>query len=489
MNKIMDVRRQLTKGMYLRKYHNPRAKKTLGWMSQSPGAPLVNGHIFKSLREQGFYLDVEADNKSVYDENQLWAALGRYAERVQFCPDEDDLQNAVNAAMRVFGCDGTKLSRLEGAEELSRALKLEKASGAPCFTTKKDAFEGDYQRMLRVAAGSKAPEPCVAARRIQHGDNGPKTRLVWSFPLSMTMLEAKFARPLIAYFLRVQTPMAFGLHRFHLAGRLVKITNSSTRLGLDFSGFDSSIVPKLIASAFAILKTHFDLDEDGLREWKIVESYFIHTPILMPDGNIYRKHKGVPSGSYFTQMVDSIVNYIALRYLALRLDFSFSDDNVLVLGDDSVVGVSKAFSLSVVSKVLKEELGLTVNAEKSEITHYGDEYAFLGHAWVKGLVTRDPVETAKRLAFPERPKAKDLDPREYIAARMVASLVDSTQAWPLYRGWNRARDNILMRCFTPVQLDVYDTFGWERLLDASDDDPNSKFGTGNTSRHYGGILV
>lgn len=44
--------------------------------------------------------------------------------------------------------------------------------------------------------------------------------------------------------------------------------------------------------------------------WDIIVDYIIHTPIRFADGERHVKHSGVASGSYFTQLIDSIVNYI-----------------------------------------------------------------------------------------------------------------------------------------------------------------------------------
>lgn len=450
------------KGLLKGPYYNKRSQDTLRRL-RSPGGVLVSGWTYEVMQQQGFELNAEVDNKSAFEPMKLFDALGRYAERTTFNPDQKLWDLAERATFDAFGSKGYKLSVLSGKQDLYSAIKLEKASGAPYFMKKADSFEKDFEIFERVKQGTKAPEPCVAGKRVQHGATGPKTRLVWSYPLSMTLLEAQFARPLINHFVTSRTPMAFGLQRMHLAARLVRVTNSGTRVGLDYSGFDSSIHPRLISLAFSVLRTHFGsfTPEEEL-SWEKVMHYFIHTPIVMPDSQLYVKHKGVPSGSYFTQMVDSIVNYFAIRYLGYKHNLGFSNDEVMILGDDVVIGCSQSIHLSGLAKTAKEELGLTVNAEKSEITHFGQEYAFLGHAWVQGVVDRDLRDTAKRLAFPESPRPKDMSPREYALVRLFASLFDSKSAWCVYQKCMRGHSVAALLQSVSDQV-LVGVFGWQAL--------------------------
>lgn len=42
--------------------------------------------------------------------------------------------------------------------------------------------------------------------------------------------------------------------------------------------------------------------------------HFINRPVVTPDDRMWLKRVGVPSGSYYTQLVDSIANLIATYY-------------------------------------------------------------------------------------------------------------------------------------------------------------------------------
>lgn len=416
------------------KYLNRKAEDTIRRMGSRTGL-IIEGTILRSLQQQGFDLNPERDNKSVYEPEKIWDALEAYAQRKAFYPRKDALDVAYRKTLKAFG-GKHGMRPMTDYLMLQYSVKGEKASGAPEFTKKREAFEMDYQRAMRIANDEGNPHPCVAYHRVQHGSEGPKTRLVWGYPQSMTILEAMFARPLIDHFLNVNSPMAFGKYRVQLAAALVPIRNGGVVYGLDFSKFDSTLQPKLLSMAFKILRTHFNLSDEEQLIWEKVINYFIHTPILMPDGYVYRKHTGVPSGSYFTQLVDSICNYLAIQYAMIILyGEAVFEDKILVLGDDSLFSVPKYLPPNVISSVLGE-LGLVVNPDKTGVYVNGQDPDFLGHTWEHGIVNREPSEVAKRMAFPEVIEQGKEDPRQRIRRRMASYLSDSKVAWKIFEQWS-----------------------------------------------------
>lgn len=69
------------------------------------------------------------------------------------------------------------------------------------------------------------------------------------------------------------------------------------------------------------------------RAFDWIEDYFINTRIMLPDGTVFRKKHGLPSGSYLTQLIGSICNMLAVKTL-LRIQ-SIVVSKIRVLGDDS----------------------------------------------------------------------------------------------------------------------------------------------------------
>ena len=138
---------------------------------------------------------------------------------------------------------------------------------------------------------------------------------------------------------------------------------SQSRYGLDYSKFDSSISSTLIRYSFDILKTWFEYIDQN--EWSIIVNYFCSTPIVMPNGNLYAgKRHGVPSGSYFTQLIDSVVNVILIGALSSRFQLDIYHRELFVLGDDSIFATRQKLDLQKVAEFLMT-YGIKLNIEKS----------------------------------------------------------------------------------------------------------------------------
>jgi len=190
-------------------------------------------------------------------------------------------------------------------------------------------------------------EPCLAALRLALAKKPRnKPRFVWVYPAVMATAEARFFMPLMV---RMFKCLLFSWDFSFLRGEYAELQHfcqKSTVYGTDVSGFDASVSSHNIRRIFSWFKTKFTLNSIDRREFDMVEDYFINTPLWYEDG-IYIKHKGVPSGSYFTQLVDSIVNLAYQAFLLSEMrgrmidslcDFAF----IRVLGDDSLIAIEQA---------------------------------------------------------------------------------------------------------------------------------------------------
>jgi hypothetical protein len=406
---------------------------------------LVDGNVARMLHEQGFSYDETP--RSIFHAQRLFDALAVFGEHNQKPIVDADYKNGVALAFKLFARDPKKQAPLHPLPLTpENVIKLtSNPKGSAGLTnyghTKEESYLRAYDRALQTMRGEKKPEPCLAFARTQFND---KTRLVWGFPYSMTVIEGLLALPLLNWFKSHQTSMAFATTTMNLGTRLrTSSYHKEFVYSLDMSQFDSHVSRELIYVAFDVWQTWFDLDEveptSGLtvREiFRIVRNYFIYTPIVMPDGRIYYgKDHGVPSGSYFTQLNDSVDNVILAGTLSSRYSLDVARDDVYVLGDDLLMFSNRRVDLDSLSQFARNHLGILVHgSEKSIVTRFDEPIRFLGRVWVNGIPTIEPEEVIARMVFPERYRIRSKDPKR--AEREVKLLILSyaaqyRAAWPI----------------------------------------------------------
>lgn len=436
-------------------YRNKNAQAALK-MAQSPGGLVVDNSLRRLFEHQGFSFNTETDNRSIADIPELFVQLGRFAaSRFNTLPEGDPLwQQAVDLTFKAFSPydDQKKFKPLKMDElVIMDAIKMDKASSAPEFTKKGEAFVKDFARAKNLLSRLEnhkpsdkeiKPQPCFAYRRTQFGEEKPKTRLVFGYPQSITIIESRFAVPLIDQFLVDRTrPMAIGYSTMEISAKMAKLHNQGVVYSLDYSKFDSSISPRLISLAFRILGKWFDMDDEEQRAWNFAQNYFIHTPIIMPDGHVWKKHSGVPSGSYFTQLVDSVVSFLTINYISLKLTGK-SAKNTLVLGDDGVFNLDSWYGLEEMSLIAKE-IGININAEKSSRHRSYENVHFLGYEWVRGLPSRKLRQLVQQLIFPEKPFDRKIGKYEMQMIRAVGLVSSCVDAWPILRTVSRYKGGMM----------------------------------------------
>ncbi|APG78196.1 RdRp [Beihai partiti-like virus 2] len=253
-----------------------------------------------------------------------------------------------------------------------------------------------------------------------------KIRAVWGYPLEVFTEEARFVYPFLQHLKTTPEdyPIAYGLEMINGGMAYLEEAWQQTRakfaIMLDWSSFDQSIPPWLIRDAFSILERCFDfshvLASDGKifpvdpdkthRRWKRLISYFINTPFRMPTGERFLKSGGVPSGSGFTNLIDSIVNILVVRYITYH-NLGELPLHDMALGDDSVVYTNGHPSLERMSELAQEWFGMTINMRKSYVTRCARNIQFLGYYNEYGMPFRDVQFLIASWIFPERFQTPD----------------------------------------------------------------------------------
>nr|USE08295.1 MAG: putative RNA-dependent RNA polymerase [Partitiviridae sp.] len=265
-----------------------------------------------------------------------------------------------------------------------------------------------YVHNLKYGIYSRCDTPCTAAVKTMVAKR-PKFRLIWVYPAHMTFAEGMFANPLIKAYQEKRG--SYGLWLSFAKGDMRYLM--STRrphnkwLGADWSGFDTTIPAWLIRDAFDILRDNIDFtrykdwgvptDPDTLpRLWDRIIKYFIDTPIRFQDGLVVKKHRGVPSGSYFTNLIDSVVSCIVWHYLLPN-----EKGKRFYVGDDALIELSSSLDLKDLAARAHTFFGMNLNPDKSEI---GDHVSFLGYSMgPDGRPHADYDKLVAQLLLPSRP--------------------------------------------------------------------------------------
>jgi len=307
-------------------------------------------------------------------------------------------------------------------------LESATSSGWPHFRRKgdiKDTIYGEARRdlhFMKTFGTAWQLPPCVFAKKGKLSVDGPdlKTRLVWQYPAAMTVCEGVFAVPLIeAYYKKRSDLMLTGTRSIFKHQWLSSNTrDDQTFYGLDFSQYDASLPAFMIFMAFAVFAENLLLGayEDserimyggtGTEErantafWAIV-NYFVNTPFLTPKGHLMKKHGGVPSGSNFTNLLESFITRWLIYFILISASLLFLLLSLYTNGDDSafILKCGAKLDLNKASADLAL-LGIVLKPEKTVVTNRPREVHASGSHWRNSLPVRDTIELFRLAMCPK----------------------------------------------------------------------------------------
>lgn len=382
--------------------------------------PLVDKVVVAVLKRQGFN-DIDYIPRNIYDPQSLFDALEFYDPVKSHYVDFQDYRVKAGLGMAYKAFARPKHMPVLNAVKLDGpiwqvydllGIKGDKSAGLTAYgETKLEAFPVAMRKVGELLRDERRPDPCLAGTRTQAGKAG---RLVWGYPLMMTIIEGCIARPLLDHFTSTGcTPMAFGKTSCELGIEMRKAkSHRRYYVSMDASKFDATVQAGVIKCAFNAVRTWFDPEQKVFgsitvaQVMDIIEDYFLHTPIVMPTQQgptLYsgKKH-GVPSGSYFTQFVDSFANVSMIGSLDSAFKLGIRLDEVFVLGDDMLFYTNKTPNLEKYAEVLSKLYHMILNSKKSRFGLTSEPIPFLGRVWRNGLPSRDFREAVARAVSPER---------------------------------------------------------------------------------------
>ena len=317
--------------------------------------------------------------------------------------------------------------------------------GAPYFKNSKDIEDAQEKAIAgaKAIARGRSFYPFACYHR---GKSDEEARIIFAEGKSEWLVGAKFFYP---YFEALKNtehcPYAGVSKRQGVSARMNKLKwDCRFALAMDYSKYDATIPRLLIRLAFKIIRENLELTEkEEVLFWRYVD-HFCSNGIIMPDGYIYYGRKGgVPSGSVFTSLIDSIVNAILIEYVAIRSGVMTTD--YIVLGDDSVTGLVGLISKEEVASIIGD-FNVVISVEDTEVlmTRSQNLY-FLGHFWEYGSPRRGIEETVSRLVCPEFPRGWNY--AEYGSLEYIAGLFDKIKDYQNDNEWFWTMGNEIIDSF------------------------------------------
>lgn len=295
------------------------------------------------------------ERKRVYD----------YFQQMEINPNPDAIRYAY-----------TQVSRL--VQETLRPVSLETAYadmptgtnlGLP-FASKDVQYREmvlELARAIRRSDFVMEPDPALLFWRGQARglDDDPKQRDVWGYSHYLILFELMLQIPLLNYLRRRRIEFAAWVSPSAVDEAVTYVIENCKQdiLSVDFSRFDASVPDVLIRMIFRILKNWFG--ERWTRQIEYVENAFLNVGLLTPEGIIVDRHGGVPSGSGLTNLIDSLIQLLAFKYISYRMKNEI--DVHLVQGDDGVICFNRSWNLEEVSG-LAAELGLKLSSDKGGVS-------------------------------------------------------------------------------------------------------------------------
>jgi hypothetical protein len=318
--------------------------------------------------------------KSLRPSTSWWTAINGYYGDGGWNADVEALIRAHDAIWRRIG-RSMDSGRFIPLEEV--ILPMSTFSGMPYLTRTDKVYQEileDAHKILNSIMSGRAFEYYFSVLGHRGQSRGlfdlPKQRIIWQYPKAPVLVGLSWLQSVISILAANDEFVGWNNHMVidTYVRKLLTLSHDvgSNVMSLDFSQFDSCILPGLVYPLFEKLRLSKQL-------MPILDEFFTSN-IALPSGVETGRIRGVPSGHAWTNFVDSIANLTCIYYVAERTGRQVIGSTVL--GDDSLVVYNTPIEIEEMS-LIAAELGLKLNPVKSFASdvycHYLQKVYFREH--------------------------------------------------------------------------------------------------------------
>lgn len=207
---------------------------------------------------------------------------------------------------------------------------------------------------------------------------------------------------------------------------------------MDWKSFDATVQLWEIDHAFncieAILTFPSELSQLA---FEVSRECFKVRKLAAPDGKLWMRTGGIPSGSYYTNIVGSIINYTRIKYLCSRINYTIK--SCKVQGDDSVTKIREEQRPDILAMAdIAQPLGWILSGDKCTVTKRSDQVTFLGRTHLQLFNIRERLKVLRLMCFPEY----EVDDPKISSARVRMIAQDAGGRDPLYNKILQAMINL-----------------------------------------------
>lgn len=301
------------------------------------------------------FTDLEGWSRSYYSSSAHVAAIKRFSKVGGSTPPVDLSWSATIEYCQQYFSRLPKTISLDFHTDFDKVPFENTSSAGVGFSGAKKGDPGVYSLALKRAVATiheclrgnlqhvieqSTPDAAFTRTQLTQLSEKLKVRNIFGQAFQYILIEGLSAFPIMNLFSEIDSVFFCGKDpRVHVPRLLLDFSLRNERiLNIDWTAFDSSAEPWEINMAFDLLESVLDFPNLESRAcFEFSRIFFINRKINSPDGITYFKQRGVPSGSFYTMIVDSIINWIRILYLHHKAYGEFPKD-ISTQGDDGIIG-------------------------------------------------------------------------------------------------------------------------------------------------------